>query len=94
MTWQPIETAPKDGSHILLLEYRNAEDYQSSICIGFWGDYRAGYAFDNPANYRWIDWGAGLLDEYGGDEVWSTTTPTHWQPLPEPPEQTEKLQTS
>lgn len=37
MNWQPIETAPKDGTEILLAEYLfGAWDY----VVGFWDDAR------------------------------------------------------
>lgn len=32
MNWQPIETAPKNGTRVLL--YR--DDWQESVCVGYW----------------------------------------------------------
>ncbi len=56
--WQPIETAPKDGTRILICD-------RGIVEIAEWNDYYAWSLF------------------YGES---STTTPTHWQPLPAPPE--------
>lgn len=68
--WQPIETAPKDGRHILLFApgYRpdiNPPDYYvAQWRYGMWSLVHAGgYAVD------------ALLDE----------EPSHWMPLPNPP---------
>ena len=61
MNWQPIETAPKDGHHILL--YRPE--------IQFTGYYASGCD-------KWIINAPDLPVMY--------PPPTHWRPLPEPPE--------
>lgn len=70
--WQPIETAPKDGSNILL--YSPDGIYEASWSLryppakdGFWRP------LDLPSH------GCGCCGE-PDDE------PTHWMPLPEPPE--------
>ena len=57
--WQPIETAPKDGTRILLwLE-------PTRIAMPFaWQD------------GRWM----------GDDYPLNMATPTHWMPIPPPPE--------
>lgn len=67
--WQPIETAPKDGTHILLAwSYKNGTPPRVSEC--FWRN-------DMP---------------FSQDGVWwcfhgrMFAEPTHWQPLPTPPE--------
>lgn len=62
--WQPIETAPRDGTSILLLQ---------SGCryVAHWSVYVEQWVVDKGAaqgNY-----------------------PTHWQPLPDPPEVAEQL---
>ena len=73
--WQPIETAPKDGTRILALLR--------------WG-YSDGTAGETQTVIYW----------YGGGLFWvvpipmnyvqgldSDVAPTHWMPLPKPPEQ-------
>ena len=72
--WQPIETAPKDGTKILLggTQYPNTE--QDITRIGRW--YHTGYSV--PDN------GTFILD-VGNNTRIEGTFPTHWMPLPEPP---------
>jgi hypothetical protein len=48
--WRPIESAPKDGTRVLLWDGRRQH-------VDWW-------------NHGW----------------WNTSRPTHWQPLPPPPE--------
>lgn len=64
--WQPIETAPKDGSQILL--YGRVDSDRAFRHIGFWSE-------------RWNDW---------LDMTMSFSVPTHWMPLPAPPESEER----
>lgn len=60
-TWQPIESAPKDGTDILI----TTEGYGMLVRIGFYDAARDGV---------WSIWP-------GRDRM----NPTHWQPLPSPP---------
>jgi len=69
--WQPIETAPKDGTPILI-----ACSYGLGVRIGQWHDYH-----DN-ANTRQLGPRWGFLFIAGRD-----VDPTHWMPLPAPPTQ-------
>jgi len=62
--WEPIETAPKDGTNILLGWFKDGEEPQ---VVSGW--FEAGIA-----DYRWID----CFNE--------EANPTHWRPLPSPPE--------
>lgn len=71
--WQPIETAPKDASEIILgIAGKNGCSF-----TGYWED---------QPNY----WGEiGFHDEcwrQGGFYSEHPSNPTHWQPLPQPPE--------
>ena len=77
--WQPIETAPKDGSMVLLLEFTNLDDYNTQVSVGLWTDLHAGHVVNDEM--VWADWAAGLNE----DDEWSALNPTHWMPLPEPP---------
>ena len=61
MTWQPIETAPKDGTETLLWE-KGFEVY----AVGYFCELAE----------KWV--------VFGTHWNWQ---PTHWMPLPEPPEE-------
>lgn len=70
----PVETAPKDGSYILLLE-------KGEINKAAWlGDY-VNYPGSKPIK-RWCVYGS-WQDEQGGHEV--VDEPEGWMPLPLPP---------
>ena len=69
--WQPIETAPKDGTTVLLYCQGSFLPGPAPFMqAGAWGFWHSG----NPNHQRdcWI-----------ADEP---VDPTHWMPLPEPPE--------
>lgn len=68
--WQPIETAPKDGSWFL--STRGGVPYVTS-----WDD-GEGRFFTFNRSYE------AIREKYEGiaDAVWE---PTHWQPIPKPP---------
>lgn len=90
--WQPIETAPKDGTDIIL--GAPAQEYQGKpvaprSTIGHWttdeecqvdigdcgGECRCReYEYVDP---YWMSWDGGFTAE---------NPPTHWMPLPAPPE--------
>jgi hypothetical protein len=72
MTWQPIETAPKDGTPVL------AWDPQGEQCCE---------AFFIQAEHPW-SLSAGWYSNHGRNNdnpygFW----PSHWQPLPLPPQE-------
>ena len=76
MTWQPIETAPQDGS---IFDVWLGGDVELSdlqfYCV--------------PGSRRSSDWHwfEGKFRPYVGlVSVPTFVEPTHWQPLPEPPE--------
>lgn len=70
--WQPIGTAPKDGTRVLI--YDPDDDYylnrsilpEPTIYVCFWNDYHE----------YWVE---------AEGERYSGFKPTHWMPLPEPP---------
>ena len=72
MAWQPIETAPKDGTECLIA-YRLAED-ESTYEVG------VGVFDDDPDGIIWTT--AGLSTRPISD--WSVH-PDFWMPLPDPP---------
>lgn len=59
MEWQPIETAPKDGTEILGAWYYGGWSYQPMI------------------------WRNGWVKKF---DAMSLLNPSHWMPLPPPPE--------
>lgn len=70
--WQPIETAPKDGSWALLLTDRNGEPY---ACAAFWSD-----SADDPEDHGWYssECASHKATDFGDEFV-------QWMPLPDPP---------
>lgn len=76
--WQPISTAPKDGTNFLIFTtergistgqmYREAVGYSAEKDAQEWREYWTDFTVG--------DWG---MEEY------RELNPTHWMPLPEPP---------
>lgn len=78
MEWQPIETAPKDGTSILGW---SEERGQRETKMGKYTEGSPGYA-------KWKDGYGPLNSGWAWDthHNWLTTwNPTHWMPLPPPP---------
>lgn len=71
--WQPIETAPRDGTVILLT-------YADDVLVGAWDAGESRY----PWKYLDAEWrrGKGLVPFMNG---LASHAPTHWMPLPAPP---------
>lgn len=79
--WQPIDTAPKDGTEIILrrgeritsgawIEWsKSAAEHHSTT-----GEYLGQIEYDSGAS--WASWDGGFTEE---------EPPTHWQLLPAPP---------
>jgi hypothetical protein len=80
--WQPIETAPKDGTRILLWTSTRITEsdiqYVETICEGEHLDCAQIGQWDWPCNapmrQHQGEWSKQIIGE-----------PTHWQPLPAPP---------
>ncbi|WP_332822457.1 hypothetical protein [Stutzerimonas kunmingensis] len=73
MSWQPIETAPKDGREIWVGD-------RCSIRIAFWLD-GAAYEHRGSIGGGWRDHAKAEARDLADLHF----TPTHWQPLPDPP---------
>lgn len=83
--WQPISTAPTDGRTILLGHHNK---------LGKWRTMRGQWMSQECIDETWEDPEAGepgwFETSVENDELpncWATN-PTHWQPLPAPPEKT------
>ena len=83
--WQPIETAPKDGTEIFI--FRVGWPWAP---VAKWTDYPGNPVLDENEQDTWMcGW---LFDEWftpGNEDGWlgwsDDEMPTHWMPLPEPP---------
>lgn len=73
MTWQPIETAPKDGRRLLVM-------------WPYWHGNAPGIAWYCGGSGGW-DSDRCLTPIH--ENVAPERDPTHWMPLPEPPHTTE-----
>ncbi len=69
--WQPIETAPKDGSEVLLYLGPPWNGIEKAAWYVHWGNWQAG----------------GIPSDTARDELYGigAAVPTHWMPLPPPP---------
>lgn len=69
--WRPIETAPKDGTEVLL--FKTFPSGEPQITMASYWDY--------PGIEHWQ---RGWRTEKCKEQL-SISNPTHWQPLPQPP---------
>jgi hypothetical protein len=80
--WQPIETAPTDGMWVLLAGGKIGygwwdEPKSPPVVVGQFTHIRNDeYKEDGWWHFAWYD--GGFYGEY--------ESPTHWMPIPEPPE--------
>lgn len=74
MNWQPIETAPKDGTDILVW-------YSGAVRVTRWYVH---YMNGHPDLRRAPEWDQDVMY---GPSYYGPMEPTHWMPLPQPPEQ-------
>ncbi len=77
--WQPIETAPKDGARVILWTRTDITlfycEYVETICEGEHVIGAQVGRWEDASAYNEAGWRKELIGE-----------PTHWMPLPEPPE--------
>lgn len=74
--WQPIETAPKDGTKILI-------GRQYWVHAAYFGPAQHAFSANSDETYPWV-----ILDATNGTNAMLDDAeygPTHWQPYPEPP---------
>lgn len=72
-SWQPIETAPRDGKWILAVKKNFIP------AVARWDKSRGSFEFMEPDYYAEEEHYLAYLDQ---TDPWD---PTHWMPLPEPP---------
>jgi hypothetical protein len=75
-TWQPIETAPKDGTSVLLCSTADV-DQSWPHRVSWWDSGPERWAIEHRPR---PDLGDGWTET-----VYAEFFPTHWQPLPAPP---------
>lgn len=92
MSWQPIETAPKDGT-VFIAYCPNGKSHYSGggwsfkpvtapgIVLCYWDDYTD--RMQGPSEP--LGWCRALLVKSHGGEGIHPVHPTIWQPLPPPP---------
>ena len=74
MTWQPIETAPKDGTEILVCGSMG----RSTHAVAFWHE---------DDSEIWVDDGGGFwATDYRQKGNYTIVDAEFWMPLPEPPQ--------
>jgi hypothetical protein len=70
--WQPIETAPKDGSYVLIANMHGA-------WVAKWHPiFVSGFRPSTP-------WASMMLNHDHIEKTGRYDPPTHWMPLPAPP---------
>jgi hypothetical protein len=72
--WQPIETAPMDGTFVLISSSFRVGESSYGICLPQHDGYRA-----NKGRPCWRS--------AGGEKIFPGNS-THWMPMPQPPEAT------
>ena len=77
MTWQPIETAPRDGTCFL-----------GGLLVNHWTSARDSYTTYFEVHVVFCDEETGEISSDCDCDGWSIDDYTHWQPLPPPPEPT------
>lgn len=75
--WKPIETAPRDGTHLLLACREDSREV--SMVVGWFDDQ---YYYDVDTLGCFV---APLSDGYIRGVHRYVGEPTHWLPLPAPP---------
>jgi hypothetical protein len=79
MEWQPIETAPKDGTEFMAYDMRTKK---MDVCI-----------MQDTRAWGWVGCPVQSDGEYGPSEDefgYHLTDITHWMPLPSPPANQQK----
>ena len=79
--WQPIETAPRDGTYVLLAGGNckgDEDDNDGRQVVAQWTNYLNCHTDTNYGKWQFAWYDGGYFGEY--------VKPTHWMPLPDPPQ--------
>ena len=85
MTWQPIKTAPRDGSHILLFTTCHGQ-VEAWFSPGEWTETVDGREYDGPVWVCADDAFQIEIEEIPEDGPYYDGTATHWTHLHAPPD--------
>jgi hypothetical protein len=80
--WQPIETAPKDGTEVLLFY----PEMQTAVRVGYW--YHSVTTMNGKVTSDSAHWSADPTLGFWLGEKRKPILPSHWMPLPAAPEAT------
>jgi len=84
MRWQPIETAPRDGTLVLVcntLDNGTITSIDGKIAVA-----RYAYHLDGLEESIW-EYGTYYSENSAGNQGAYVISATHWMPLPKPPEE-------
>lgn len=81
MEWRSIDSAPKDGTEVLLVVKMRA-GIPGCYLVGHWMP--GGHCIEDhpPINEGWYFWNGCMFDK--------ASKPTHWMPLPKMPNRSER----
>lgn len=87
--WQPIETAPRDGTPVMLGR-AESDEYKGVSTIGWWQEAWPDSVDDMGQDAGFVDYLHSYFmpgRSFGNpDYQYSPRQPTHWMPIPTPPE--------
>ena len=82
--WQLIETAPKDGTTILVCR---AEDFENSLVLAYWSPDEYIHSIKTVFRKdRWVDQCTMKRGRWYSEERHGDPCPAYWVPIPDPPE--------